>query len=436
MTMEMIASGTAMVAAIAATIAAFFAVRAVRFCSKWAASYGSLQDAFSDLLETTNGWLKAHKADIVWFSNQAAELAKNILEVTKGELRLLARLEANTAELMRTQDVIKTIREALKWLGEGDIASKINAALEWAFQPFKWLWDKLQSLGLVAAGGGAGGGFGVGGGTESGGRGAERRGRFGHHGGGGGSADAGGTAHPHGSAQANIAPAMAAMEDPLRKEGVPEANIHAAAALMIGQALSESPLNPDEVHDHGTGYGIYGARDPRNARSHAELRKTKMLEWLAQHGYAKNSLEGQARYMGHEAMSDPRFSATRRALMNATESGIAAATHIITPNFEAPGVDNSSARIANVRAALANSRRAAKPTTTVPSDFHKALETIRAAKPLTPWQQSMNEHHDHRSLNQNVEVKVAGGYPIEKTAHPLERPKNATLIRNTTATAA
>ena len=114
---------------------------------------GSLQDAFSGLLEGVDGWLKAHKADVVWFSNQAAELAKNIFDVTKGEVRLLARLEANTAELMRTQDVIKTIREALKWLGEGDIASKINAALEWAFQPFKWLWDKLQSLGLVGPSG-------------------------------------------------------------------------------------------------------------------------------------------------------------------------------------------------------------------------------------------------------------------------------------------
>jgi hypothetical protein len=38
MTMEMIASGMVMVAAIAATIAAVFAVRAVRFCSTWAAS--------------------------------------------------------------------------------------------------------------------------------------------------------------------------------------------------------------------------------------------------------------------------------------------------------------------------------------------------------------------------------------------------------------
>jgi len=84
---------------------------------------------------------------------------------------------------------------------------------------------------------------------------------------------------------------------------------------------------------------------------------------------------------------------------------------------------------------------AAKPkppianTHVAPADFHKALETIRAAKPLTPWQQSTNEHHDHRVVNSNVEVKVAGAYPIDKTARPLERTKNATLIRNTTSTA-
>jgi hypothetical protein len=68
-------------------------------------------------------------------------------------------------------------------------------------------------------------------------------------------------------------------------------------------------------------------------------------------------------------------------------------------------------------------------------DFHKALETIRAAKPLAPWQQSMNEHHDHRVLHSNVAVNVTGTVPIDKTAHTLGRTKNANIIRNTTATA-
>lgn len=167
------------------------------------------------------------------------------------------------------------------------------------------------------------------------------------HGGGGGGADSGGTAHHHGSAQANLAPAMAAMEDQLRREGVPEANVHAAAALMVGQALSESPLNPDELHDfiHGvpTGYGIYGARLDR---------RTRMLAWEAAHGYARNSLEGQARQMGHDAMTRPEYAPTRRELMRATEGSIGSATRVITPNFEGPHVDNSGKRIPNVRSAL------------------------------------------------------------------------------------
>jgi hypothetical protein len=88
-----------------------------------------------------------------------------------------------------------------------------------------------------------------------------------------------------------------------------------------------------------------------------------------------------------------------------------------------------------MRSALRSSRRAARPAGLhkLPADFHKALETIRAAKPATPWQSSMNEHHDHRVVNSNVAVNVKGGFPVDKTERPLERPKLATLIRNTTA---
>jgi uncharacterized protein Yka (UPF0111/DUF47 family) len=389
---------------------------------------GSLQDAFSDLLEEADGWLKAHRGDIIWFSNQAAELAKNILEVTKHEISLLARLEANTAELMRTQDIIKTIREGLKWLGEGSMANKINAALEWAFQPFKWLWDKLQSLGLVgpavaSTGDAATGSLGGGGGSETGlaGRAVGQSGGRSHL--------LGGGAEGKGGATANTPAAMAAAEAQLRAEGVPEANVHAAAALLVGQATAESGLDPTKVHDNGTGYGVYGARLKR---------RTAMFEWLSSHGFSKDSLEGQMKYMAHEAMTSKAYAATRRALMNATAGSIDRDTRIITPNFEVPKIDNSGVRVGFVRSALG--KRASVANSLVNehlplADFHRALETIRAARPLTPWQQSMNEHHDNRVLNSNVEVKVAGAYPINKTAHPLERTKNATFIRNTTATA-
>ena len=155
---------------------------------------GSLQDAFSDLLETVDGWLKAHKATIIWFSNKSAEISGMIADKGK-EISTIYQL--GTAELWRQYGVTQKIHAALKSVGEilqsfwdGSITSRINAALEWAFQPFKWLWDKLQSLGLVGASGGVGGGaapvgFGAGEGPNIAGHGAQRRGRFGHPGGGG-----------------------------------------------------------------------------------------------------------------------------------------------------------------------------------------------------------------------------------------------------------
>jgi hypothetical protein len=324
-----------------------------------------------------------------------------------------------------------------------------------AFAPLTALLAGLAALGIIGVGayaageavrgwlgggagaGGAGGGFGPGEGTESGGHGAQRRGRFGHGGarGGGGGADAGGV-NTGGTSRERIATAMAAMKDQLRKEGVPEASIHAAAALMVGQAMSESSLDPNAVHDQGTGFGIYGARDPRNERNPDFRRKTRMLEWLAAHGYAKNSLEGQSRQMIHAAMTDPRFVRTRNQLMRASESGLASATHVITPNFEGPLVDNSGQRIPHVRAAFGH-HPITNPLAHIPpaSDFHKALETIRA-KPSTPWQQSMNEIHDHRAVTNDVNIHIAGDFPVEKTERPLSRPRNADSIRNTTSYAA
>ena len=79
--------------------------------------------------------------------------------------------------------------------------------------------------------------------------------------------------------------AMAYAMDQLRKEGVPEAHLRNAAAVLVGEAIAESGLRPGQVHDHGTGYGIYRARLGR---------RDKMApEWLAANGYAKDFLEGQ-----------------------------------------------------------------------------------------------------------------------------------------------
>ena len=86
--------------------------------------------------------------------------------------------------------------------------------------------------------------------------------------------------------------AMRVAMDQLRHEGIPEANLHAAAAIMVGNASAESELVPQTVHDRNTGYGIYGARLDR---------RTGMFRWLAANGYDRNSLIGQQRYMAIEA---------------------------------------------------------------------------------------------------------------------------------------
>lgn len=118
--------------------------------------------------------------------------------------------------------------------------------------------------------------------------------------------------------------------DQLRKEGVPEGSLKAAAANLVGQADMESGLNPNKVHDQGTGFGIYGARLDR---------RSSMFSWLESNGYAHNSAEGQMRYMAHEAMTNPRFAQTKQALMSGAMG--TDVTNMITKNFENPLVVNA-----------------------------------------------------------------------------------------------
>jgi len=128
-----------------------------------------------------------------------------------------------------------------------------------------------------------------------------------------------------------IAIAKKASQDQLRKEGVPEKHVEEASNLLIGQALSESgSLNPLESHDGGTGLGIYGA---------GHGRKTAMLNWLKDNGYPVNSLEGQAKYMAHEAMTGG-YPRTKNILLNADPANRATNTPVITGEFEAPAVTN------------------------------------------------------------------------------------------------
>jgi len=153
----------------------------------------------------------------------------------------------------------------------------------------------------------------------------------------------GGTANPadlptgaaSGAAGDRIKTAMAAAMDQLRKEGVPEGQLQKSAAMLVGNAIGESELNPRQSHDSGTGYGIYGARLGRRDR---------MLAWLKANNYPADSLEGQARYMAHEAMTDETYAPTRAALMGGAT--LQEGTVTTRWNFESPGVPRDAERIA------------------------------------------------------------------------------------------
>ena len=159
---------------------------------------------------------------------------------------------------------------------------------------------------------------------------------------GSGDAAAGTADTPRGTGQgtrgaARTADMMRYAMDQLRREGVPEDQLRTAAAHLVGQAHMESGLDPNKVHDGGTGYGIYGARDPGGR---GKQRRSEMLKWLRANGYAPNSAEGQMRYMSHEAMTDPSYRATRGVLMGRGTGNVEVDTNTITRNFEAPAVIN------------------------------------------------------------------------------------------------
>ena len=169
---------------------------------------------------------------------------------------------------------------------------------------------------VVVGGDGAGGGSG----KWNAGTGGGRRGFSLGEGGGVGSAGAGHKA-------ANNAELMKAAQEQLIKEGVSADHVKAAAAALVGNVVQESGGDPNKVHDGGTGYGLYGARLGR---------RDNMLAWLAQNGFAKNSAEGQMKYMAHEAMTSSTYANTAAALKMAQQNNLGAVTDAVARNFERP----------------------------------------------------------------------------------------------------
>lgn len=131
--------------------------------------------------------------------------------------------------------------------------------------------------------------------------------------------------------RSTIRQAMDAAESQLFIEGVPIKSLRAAAALIVGQAMMESGLNPKAVHDNGAGYGVFGARDDRLSR---------MYEWLDSRVYSHDSLQGQIRFMAVEAFHVKAFLPTGRMLHSAHFSSLISNSRIVTANFERPAVTN------------------------------------------------------------------------------------------------
>jgi hypothetical protein len=228
-----------------------------------------------------------------------------------------------------------TIGSWASWIGDPDDGSSAPGATPASLGAVPGAAGSGADTGGVGGvGGGAGRGGGGGGGGAGGAEGGQglygaRHGAGGGPGrgrGGGGGAGGGGV----GVSDTKRSQMMTAAMDQLRKEGVPEKNLRAAAAHLTGQAVMESGITPGASHDAGTGYGIYGA---------GKGRRTAMLNWMKEHGYQKESLEGQARYMAHEAMSG-RYPKTKNILMHADPGSFGRDVPIITREFEAPKVVN------------------------------------------------------------------------------------------------
>jgi hypothetical protein len=126
---------------------------------------------------------------------------------------------------------------------------------------------------------------------------------------------------------------MKSFASELKKKGVPPESVPYAVSALSGQVKVESNFNPSVVHDGGTGYGIYGARD--EPKPTGSKRRTKMFEWLEQNGFSKDSAEGQARYMVNEAFSGG-YKNTRNMLMSANKDNMADVTAALVDEFERP----------------------------------------------------------------------------------------------------
>ncbi|MDF2809233.1 MAG: hypothetical protein K0S56_264 [Microvirga sp.] len=104
----------------------------------------------------------------------------------------------------------------------------------------------------------------------------------------------------------------------------------AQASGIVGNLVGESgrQLNPDLIHDNGTGIGIAGWRDPEPGKG----RKTALTRYAAGMGKPVNDFDAQLSFLDHELRTSERAAGDKLRQANTPE-----AAAIAMLDFERPG---------------------------------------------------------------------------------------------------
>jgi hypothetical protein len=313
-------------------------------------------------------------------------------------------------------------------------AAAMAAGFVTAFAPVTLLLAALAALGVISVGayaageavrgwlggvvpGGVGGGFGPSEGTASGGHGPARRRRFGH----GGSVGRGHTGTDSGSGGKPNANFTAENAKALRESAARLGTTPEDLATVIGYE-TEGTFSPSKWGGAGGRYmGLIQFGPSERTQYGANENQTFAEQLGAVERYLKD--RGFKPGMGINDLYSTILAG--RPGLNRADSGGTVNQH----------VERMKGAMA-ARAHLFLKSGAQESVTHWDPHFDRVLKIFRNAKPLGGSQHSMNHIHDYRVVQNETNIHVAGGFPVDKTARPLSRPKNADIIRNTASYAA
>ena len=381
----------------------------------------ALFDKFGAVLDHLTKWLDEDSERIVkFFTDLATQVGLVFTDLAKLSPAFVLLWEALKEVGVWLQKIIGNpdssglagVRHLLEFISGVVMArfvASMVAGFVLAFAPLTALLAGLAALGVISVGAytageavrgwlGGSGGFGAGEGTEGGGHGATRRSRFGHGGGGArrGSGSEGGTGG--GGGGSDEAPRAGGSRswrnnNPGNIEYGPFAKAHGA----IGSDGRFAVFPTEESGTNAQRYLLFESPTYKNL-----MLPQAIAKWAPG---SENNVPAYVAAMGGDTsgkkMSDYSKDEQDKLLasMRKHEGWIVGKPPVPAVNKLVP-------------------------------DFHKRLDEIRSAKPLAPWQQSSNEIHDYRSVDNDVNIHVSAS-PVDRTAGILGRPRNADLIRNT-----